>query len=78
MGHDDQTFELVAEDNGALSWVTPEIDSVEMVNKILDDTAQAEYIASNAETLQEQAASFYRGIVTGIDPELTVEFAYAG
>lgn len=57
--------------------MTPEIDAVEMVNKILDDSAQAEYIEANTEVLQDQAASFYRGMVTGIDPELTVEFEYA-
>ncbi|WP_345751231.1 hypothetical protein [Microbacterium rhizophilus] len=32
IGHDDEHFELITEDNGILSWVTPEIDQLEMVD----------------------------------------------
>ena len=78
IGHDDESFQLVAEDNGVLSWVTPEIDPVEMINNILDNGAEKSYLESNAATLQQQAATFYRGIVTSIDPDATVDFEFAG
>ena len=76
IGHDDETFKLVAEDNGALSWVTPEIDKVEMINSILSEDAQAEYIADNEETLREQAIFFYSSIITGIDPEIDITYDF--
>ncbi len=77
IGHDDETFKLVAEDNGALSWVTPEIDKVEMINSILDDAAQSQYVTDNTEILKDQAVAFYRGIIASIDPTVVVEFEFA-
>ena len=78
IGHDDVTFRLVAEDNGVLSFVTPEVDTVEMVNSILDDEAQDKYVDSNLETLKEQAETFYGGIIHGIDPEAQVVYDFVG
>lgn len=78
IGYDDPTFEVAVESNGALSWVTPEIDEVEMVNAILDDEAQQQYVDANTEQLRQQAEVFYTGIVTGIDPEASIRFRFAG
>lgn len=78
IGHDDVTFRLVAEDNGVLSFVTPEVDTVEMVNSILDDEAQDKYVDSNLDTLKEQAETFYGGIIHGIDPEAKVVYDFVG
>ena len=78
IGHDDVTFRLVAEDNGVLSFVTPEVDTVEMVNSILDDEAQDKYVDSNLDTLKEQAETFYGGIIHGIDPEAQVAYDFVG
>lgn len=77
IGHSDEEFRLVTEDNGALSFVTPEIDPVDMINGILDNDAKLEYVAANEEILTTQAEAFYSGIVSSIDPELDVDFAYA-
>lgn len=76
IGHDNEHFELAAEPNGVLSWITPAIDTAELVNEVLDDEAQAAYIDRNREILQDQAASFYRGIITGVDPDLSVTFTF--
>ncbi len=76
IGHDDVTFSLAAEDNGVLSWVTPEIDTIEMTNEILSDGARQEYIESNEDLLREQAEAFYRGIVHGIDPTVDLKFEF--
>lgn len=76
IGHDNHKFRIVAENNGVLSWVTPENDPVEMINNILTDQAKAEYVKTNEEFLKEQAKAFYSGIITSIDPDVTVEFEF--
>jgi hypothetical protein len=76
IGHDKETFRVAAQGNGALSWVTPQIDNVEMVNNILNDDAQAQYLESNKAILQDQAKSFYAGIITSIDPTLSLKFEF--
>lgn len=76
IGHDDVDFKFVTENNGALSWVTPEIDPVEMINDILDDEAQDQYIVSNEAVLREQATTFYKSIITSIDSTIEVEFEF--
>lgn len=77
IGHDDEDFRLVTENNGALSWLTPEIDQFEMVNTILNEDAKDEYIASNEELLKDQARDFYGGIITSVDPDVELEFRLA-
>ena len=74
VGHSNEDFKLVAENNGALSFITPENDPVEMINNILSEDTQAEYIANNEEILREQAVMFYSGIITGIDPEISITY----
>ncbi|MFT4296331.1 MAG: hypothetical protein QM582_13055 [Micropruina sp.] len=78
LGHDDVRFRLAAENNGALSWVTPQIDTVEMINSILNDEAQKQYVSSNVEILRDQAKVFYTGIIAGVDPSITVRFEFRG
>lgn len=76
IGHDNVSFQLVAENNGVLSWVTPEIDSLEMVNNILSADDQEQYIASNEEMLRGQAEAFYSRIITSIAPAAQVSFDF--
>ena len=76
IGHSNEDFRLVAENNGALSFITPENDPVEMINSILSEDTQAEYIADNEEILREQALAFYSGIITGIDPEIDITYDF--
>lgn len=67
---------MVAENNGALSWITPENDAVEMINNILTDDAKAQYVESNRQFLEDQARAFYAGIIRSVDPKLTVSFEF--
>ncbi len=76
IGHDDESFRLVAEDNGALSWVTPRIDAVEVVNSILDDEGREQYTQDNLDILEDQAETFYSGIISSIDPAASVTFEF--
>jgi len=76
IGHDNENFRLVAEVNGVLSWVAPKIDTLEMINKILNKDAQKKYIDSNEEILRDQAKVFYTSIITSIDPTIAIKFEF--
>lgn len=76
IGHSNENFRLVAENNGFLSFFTPEISSVEMINNILDADAEEQYIIRNRGVLENQAEAFYRGIITSIDPNIFVRFEF--
>lgn len=76
IGYDEPTFKVATEDGGALSWVTPDIDKVEMVNEILNDDARQTYIASNEELLKEQTKTFYDSLITSIDPAIVTTFEF--
>ncbi len=76
IGHDEESFDSAIEMNGALSWVTEEIDPTEMVNTILGDESKQEYLASFEEDLREQTRDYYTGIVSSIDPTAVLEFKF--
>ncbi|SEC11330.1 hypothetical protein SAMN04489844_1704 [Nocardioides exalbidus] len=78
IGYSDPTFEVAVEDNGVMSWTTPDIDKVEMVNEILNSDARQDYLEEQRSTLEEQAKVFYDGLITGIDPEAKTTYEFAG
>lgn len=78
IGHDKINFAMAAENDGVLSWVTADIDPLEIVNEVLDEDAQGQYLEKNKELLEEQAKSFYRSLVLSVDPEADVTFVFAG
>ena len=76
IGHDDVEFAESIEKNGALSWVTPKHDDLEIANHILGKERQQEYLASQQDLLEEQAKAFYRNIVHAIDSTVELEFEF--
>ena len=76
IGHDDVNFKAAAVNNDILSWTTPEIDTVEMINNVLNDETKQQYIDSNEEVLRDQAKAFYTGIITSIDSTIVVNFEF--
>lgn len=78
IGYDEPTFKVAVQDGGLLGWVTPDIDTVEMINEILNDEAKDSYIEKNEELLQEQTKVFYDGLITGIDPSAKTSYEFAG
>ena len=76
IGHSDENFETAVEDNGALSWITPDIDKAETITKILNEDKKKEDIADNRDVLQSHAKQFYTGIISGVDPEAEVDFSF--
>lgn len=76
IGHDEVTMKVAAEDGGVLSWITPDIEPVEMVNEILNDDTQDEYIGDNEELLQEQTKLFYDSLISSIDPDVETTYEF--
>lgn len=76
IGHDNEKFETVIDENGALSWTTPEIDTAKMISGILSDSGKQEYIAKNEDLLKDQTKAFYGNIVRAIDPKAEVTFDF--
>lgn len=76
IGHDAVQFAAAEEKGGALRWVTPKADELDLANKILSDENKDEYVAQHEEDLQEQARSFYGQIIAGIDPSIDVTFSF--
>ncbi|MGO2083266.1 hypothetical protein [Vagococcus sp.] len=76
IGHDNEKFEVIVEDGGILSWLTPEIDETEMVNQILNRKSQLKYIKKYESLLKESSQEFYGNLIKSIDPDakITVEF----
>lgn len=77
IGFQDPTVKVATEDGGVLSWVTPEIDTLELTNEVLNSGEQRTYITSNEDLLKEQVATFYDSLIASIDPsiETTYEFS---
>ena len=69
IGYDHPEYRMIVEQNGALSFGTQQIDSLDMINNILTEKTKQEYVDSNRDLLEEQAKSFYASIVMGVNPE---------
>lgn len=76
IGYDNVEFKTAVRKNGVLSWLTPDIDTAEAINKILSDDAKAEEIDVNQDLLRKQTTAFYTGIVNGIDDDIELEFTF--
>ncbi len=77
IGYDDVSFSTVLEENGLISWVTPEIDTADFITRILDQEAMAAHVESNRDILEDQARLFYTGILKAVDEEIVVKFDFA-
>lgn len=77
IGKTDPNVQIASADD-LLSWTTPKIETDEVVNTILGPAGEAEYINDNRDALQQQTRDFYTGIVTAIDPDVILTFAFTG
>ena len=77
LGYDNPEFTVASESNGLLSWTTPEIDNLDVVERELSDKAVASHIEGVRPVLEEQARKFYTDILTAVDPNITVDFEFA-
>ena len=58
--------------------MTPPAVQTRMINNILSDENKQKLITQNATALKEQAKVFYTGIIASVDPEITIDFEFAG
>lgn len=77
IGYDNPEYRVIVETNGAMSFGTPQIDTAEMINEILNDKTKQSYLEENIDLLKEQAKSFYTSIILSIDPEVKLNFVFA-
>jgi hypothetical protein len=78
IGFDKPAFEDPLESSSALGWLATPAVQTRMVNNILSDENKQKYISQNEAALKEQAKVFYSGLIASVDPEITVDFAFAG
>ncbi|WP_203568399.1 hypothetical protein [Aestuariimicrobium ganziense] len=76
LGQTDLGVKIAVERNGVLSWLTPEIDKVAVINKVLNESTKAEHITTNRKLLEDQCRTFYTRIIKAVDPTLEVEFVF--
>ncbi len=77
LGYAHPDLSVASEENGALSWTTPEIDKTAIFEEILSDQAVSAHIDGFRSVLEDQAEEFYTRIVHAIDPTITLEFEFA-
>ena len=77
IGYDDFASEVAVENNGILSWTTPDIDELELSNSILTAEAEQQYVDENVDVLREQADAVLTRIIRSVDPDATIEFEFA-
>lgn len=77
IGYDDFSSEVAVENNGVLSWTTPEIDELALSNSILTADAEQQYVDDNVDVLREQADAVLTRIIRSVDPDATIEFEFA-
>lgn len=76
LGHSDAHFKTVVEDNGALSFLTDDVDTAAAITEILNDDTKRKHIADNTDILREQAQAHYRSIIQAAEPGAKVEFSF--
>jgi hypothetical protein len=76
IGYDQPTFKVATQSGGVLRFITPDIDRVEMINKILDENAQDKYIESNGQVLKDQTKVFYESLIKSVDSDAEVTFEF--
>ena len=77
IGYDKPHFEAAIDQNGALSWFAPEIEETDLINAVLGEKSQNEYLTKYENDLKEQAKVFYTGIITAIDPAATISWKFS-
>ena len=78
IGYDDPEFVDALESNKVLGFLAAPSVQTRMINNILSDENKQKYITQNTAALKEQAKAFYSAIIASVDPEITIDFDFAG
>nr|WP_244652413.1 DUF4230 domain-containing protein [Glutamicibacter sp. FBE19] len=77
IGMENLDIQVLNEENGVLSWVTPDVDKDAMLAEVVNADLQDKYIENNEQLLRQQAENFYRGLTDSVAPDATVEFVFS-
>ena len=77
LGYNDPEFKTVVDEDGALSFVTAEVDTAEAVTEVFGDKEREKQIEVNRKVLEDQAKNYYTNIVHAIDKGAVLEFTYS-
>lgn len=76
LGYSNPDFSVATESNGILSWATPAIDTLEASEQLLTDETVATHLDGFRPLLEEQSITFYKRIVSSIEPDATFTFKF--
>lgn len=77
IGYDKPHFEDPVKAGAPLSWMFPNGSETDMINKILDEEHQKQYVDQYTDILEDQTKSYYTGIITSVDPAAKIDFEFA-
>lgn len=63
-------------DGQALSFVTEDVDTAEIITEILNDVKWKEHVDANRDLMQQQARAFYSNIVYAVDDDVQLQFEF--
>lgn len=70
-------YQLYDESGDLLSFATEKIDTAELALKKLSNKDQKEYLAAYQDNLKQSAETYYKSIITAINPEFEVTVSFA-
>lgn len=76
LGHDGVSFKTAVEKNGVISWVSPQIDTANVITRLMNDQTRQQHVNDNKALLQDQARSFYTDLIRAIEPDAKIQFEF--
>lgn len=76
LGYANPDLSIANEENGLLSWTTPEIATDDVFEELLTEPTVEAHIDGFRPLLEEQAETFYSRIVDAIDPSIELAFEF--
>lgn len=76
IGYVEPQFQTVLRDGQALSFVTEDVDTAEIITEILNDVKWKEHVDANRDLMQQQARAFYSNIVYAVDDDVQLQFEF--
>lgn len=78
IGHDDADFKTAIEQDGVVSFITPEIDVPKAITRILSQEVKDKSLLENDEILRLQTESYFNSIIKSVAPDVKVTYEFAG
>lgn len=76
LGQSDIQLKTIVDNDGVLSFLSTDVDPLQVATRVLNTDAKNEYITQNIDILKRQTQDYYSGIVRAIDPEIELDFTF--